>query len=126
MCGAKREKVSGRWRKLHNEELQNLYTSIKLSFTAVIKSTIGPGKNKSPTFLEATRATLKTTRPTVLLLLRIRYRGKLSTEPLLNNDRGIFTEPLPSNDEGNFTESLPSNDTGYRNTHTHTQSKLIS
>jgi hypothetical protein len=30
----------------------------------------------------------------------IRYRGNISTEPLPNNDRGIFTEPLPSNDKG--------------------------
>jgi hypothetical protein len=27
MSGAKREEVAGRWRRLHNEELLNLYTS---------------------------------------------------------------------------------------------------
>jgi hypothetical protein len=30
----------------------------------------------------------------------IRYRGKVSTEPLPSNDKGIFTEPLPSNNRG--------------------------
>jgi hypothetical protein len=29
------------------------------------------GKNSSPTFLDTARATLKTTRPTILLLLRV-------------------------------------------------------
>jgi hypothetical protein len=42
----------------------------------------------------------------------IHNRGKVSTEPLPRNDRGIFTKPLPSNDKGIFTESFPSNDTG--------------
>jgi hypothetical protein len=51
----------------------------------------------------------------------IRYRGKVSTEPLPSNDRGIFIEPLPSNDEGIFTEPMPSNDKGiHRHTHTET------
>jgi hypothetical protein len=43
----------------------------------------------------------------------IRYRGNVSTEPLLSNDRGIFTEPLPSDDRGGYTE-------------THTDSNVIS
>jgi hypothetical protein len=30
----------------------------------------------------------------------IRYRGKVSTEQLPSNDKGIFTEPLPRNDKG--------------------------
>jgi hypothetical protein len=43
------------------------------------------------------------------IVARIRYRSKVSTEPLPSNDRRIFTEPLPSNDKGNFTEPLPGN-----------------
>jgi hypothetical protein len=43
----------------------------------------------------------------------IRYRGKVSTEPLPSNDRGIFTEQLPSNDRG---------DTDV-NTHAHRQQR---
>jgi hypothetical protein len=42
----------------------------------------------------------------------IRYGGKVSTEPLPRNDKGIFTEPLPTNDKGIFTELLPSNERG--------------
>jgi hypothetical protein len=36
LFGFKREKVAGGWRRLHNEELHNLYTS--LNFIRVIKS----------------------------------------------------------------------------------------
>jgi hypothetical protein len=62
----------------------------------------------------------------------VRYRGKVSTEPLPSNDKGIFTEllpsndkgiftePLPGNDKGTFTDRLPSNDRGDAQTHTHT------
>jgi hypothetical protein len=53
----------------------------------------------------------------------IRYRGNVSTEPLLGNDRGIFTESLPSNDKGTFIMPLPRNDKGI---HTNTQSNVIS
>jgi hypothetical protein len=42
----------------------------------------------------------------------IRYRGKVHTEQLSSNDRGIFTEPLPSKDKGIFNEPLPGNDKG--------------
>jgi hypothetical protein len=42
----------------------------------------------------------------------IRYRGKVSTEPLPTNDKGIFTEPLPSNDR--------------EDTHTRTQTATLS
>jgi hypothetical protein len=35
----------------------------------------------------------------------IRYRGKVSTEPLPSNDGGIFTERLPSNDKGEYTDT---------------------
>jgi hypothetical protein len=69
---------------------------------------------------------LKTTRPTFLLLMRIRYRGNVSTEPLPSNDRGIFTDPLPSNNKGIFTESLPNNDRGDTHTHTHTHTATCS
>jgi hypothetical protein len=49
----------------------------------------------------------------------IRYRGNVSTEPLHDNDEGIFTVPLPSNHTGSFTEPLPSNNKGeYTGTHT--------
>jgi hypothetical protein len=47
----------------------------------------------------------------------IRYSGKVSTELLPRNDKGIFTEPLPSNDKGAFTDQLPSNDRGDTQTH---------
>jgi hypothetical protein len=57
--------------------------------------------------------------------MSIRYRGKVSTERLPSNDRGIFTEPLPSNDKGIFTGPLPSNDKGIHR-HTHTDSNVIS
>jgi hypothetical protein len=50
--------------------------------------------------------------PKILLLLCIRYRGNVSTEPLPSNDKGIFTEPLSSNDKGTFTKPLSSNDKG--------------
>jgi hypothetical protein len=36
MCGPKRDEVTGGWRKLHNEELHNLYSSP--SIIRVIKS----------------------------------------------------------------------------------------
>jgi hypothetical protein len=36
MFGSKRDEVTGGWRKLHNEELHNLYSS--LSITRLIKS----------------------------------------------------------------------------------------
>jgi hypothetical protein len=78
-----------------------------------------------PNFLDKTRATLKTTRPVILLLFRV-YRGNVSTEPLNTNDKGIFTEPLPSNDREIFTEPLLNNDKGEGDTHTHTQSNVIS
>jgi hypothetical protein len=95
-----------------------------------------------PTFLDKTRATLKTTHPTILLLLRAYLLPRnLSTEPLPSNDKGnfneplpsndkgIFTEPLPSNNKGTFTEPLPNNDGGeiqrHSHTHTHTQRDLI-
>jgi hypothetical protein len=73
----------------------------------------------------------------------IRYRGNVSTEPLLSNDKeilpsrcvanirgfslshdkGIFTETLPISDKGNFNEPLPSNDRGMcRHTQTATWS----
>jgi len=28
LCGSKRDKVTGEWRKLHNEELRDLYSPI--------------------------------------------------------------------------------------------------
>jgi hypothetical protein len=57
----------------------------------------------------------------------IRYSGKVSTEQLPSNDRGIFTEPLPSNGKGIFTEQLSSNDRGDTRAHTHRQQRdLIS
>jgi hypothetical protein len=56
----------------------------------------------------------------------IRYRGDVSTEPLPSNDRGFLTDPLPSNDMWIFTEPLSSNDKGDTNTHTHTDSNVIS
>jgi hypothetical protein len=110
--GPKRDEVIGGWRKLHNEELHNLYRSS--STIRMIKSrrmrwaghvtrmgeirnvywisvgkpegkrpllrtrrrwenniTRSSGTNQSHTFLGTTRATLKTTRPTILLLLRV-------------------------------------------------------
>ena len=36
ICGHKREEVKGEWRKLHNEELNDLYSSPNI--TRVIKS----------------------------------------------------------------------------------------
>jgi hypothetical protein len=36
ICGLKRDEVTGGWRKLHNEELHNLYSS--LSIIRMIKS----------------------------------------------------------------------------------------
>jgi hypothetical protein len=30
ICGPKRREVAGRWRRLHNEELHNLYTSLNI------------------------------------------------------------------------------------------------
>jgi hypothetical protein len=38
ICGPKRQEVAGCWRRLHNEELSNLYTSPKIIM--VIKSKI--------------------------------------------------------------------------------------
>jgi hypothetical protein len=59
-----------------------------------------------------TRPTLKTKRPTILLLLHVYYSsGNASTEPLRSNDEEIFTEPLPSNDREDTQ------------THTHTQKR---
>jgi hypothetical protein len=68
------------------------------------------GRNQSPTFLDITRATMKMTRATILLLLHvcICYCSNISTKPLHSN-RGIFTELLPSNAKGIFTDLVPSN-----------------
>jgi hypothetical protein len=30
ICGPKRDEVTGGWRKLHNEELHNLYSSLSI------------------------------------------------------------------------------------------------
>jgi hypothetical protein len=38
---------------------------------------------------------MKTTRPTIILLLRVYYRGNVSTGPLPSNDKEIFTEGYP-------------------------------
>jgi hypothetical protein len=46
------------------------------------------------------------TRILLLLLVCIRYRGNVSTEPFPSNDKRIFTEPLPSNDRGIHTHRL--------------------
>jgi hypothetical protein len=56
-------------------------------------------KKESPTLVDTTRAKLKTTLPTILILLCIRYSGNISIEQLPSNGSGIFTKPLPTNDK---------------------------
>jgi hypothetical protein len=62
-----------------------------INSVGTILLTRSSGKNYSPAFLDTTLTALKTTCPTILLLLR--YSGNVSTEPLPSNNRRIFTEP---------------------------------